>query len=196
MGVCCPSITCVSREARLSRASCISATSDPRLQKLGLQLYLGNIALQIDDNGYSILSNARKQYQFYHLLNLCIQKLKLNWHNTISPNMKITCRRSLSNPSLVLSYKVPGVDYSRIPPIIPLTSCLWYSTNCCKSMEIVKCHVKCLFCMQFHSAYIQQQTYWMDALTQLCYTYHQKVLSVLALYICWMSICSSIRWPT
>ena len=60
-GVCCPSITHVSREAKLSLLSCVSATSDPRLQELGLQLHLGNVALQINDNEYSILANARKQ---------------------------------------------------------------------------------------------------------------------------------------
>ena len=60
-GVCCPSITHVSREAKLSLLSCVSATSDPRLQELGLQLHLGNVALQIKDNEYSILANARKQ---------------------------------------------------------------------------------------------------------------------------------------
>ena len=54
-------LTHVSREAKLSLLSCVSATSDPRLQELGLQLHLGNVALQINDNEYSILANARKQ---------------------------------------------------------------------------------------------------------------------------------------
>ena len=40
-GVCCPSISQVSREAKLSLLSCISATGDPQLQQLGLQLHLG-----------------------------------------------------------------------------------------------------------------------------------------------------------
>ena len=53
--------THVSREAKLSLLSCVSATSDPRLQELGLQLHLGNVALQINDNEYSILANAQKQ---------------------------------------------------------------------------------------------------------------------------------------
>ena len=60
-GVCCPSITHVSREAKLSLLSCVSATSDPRLQELGLQLHLGNTALQFNENEYSILANAQKQ---------------------------------------------------------------------------------------------------------------------------------------
>ena len=40
-GVCCPSISQVSQEAKLSLLSCISATGDPQLQQLGLQLHLG-----------------------------------------------------------------------------------------------------------------------------------------------------------
>ena len=43
-GVCCPSITHVSREAELSLLACVSASADLRLQELGLQLRLGNVA--------------------------------------------------------------------------------------------------------------------------------------------------------
>ena len=60
-GVCCPSISHVSREAKLSLLACVSASADQRLQELGLQLHLGNVAMQIEDNTYSILSNAKMQ---------------------------------------------------------------------------------------------------------------------------------------
>ena len=40
-GVCCPSISQVSQEAKLSLLSCVSATGDPQLQQLGLQLIWG-----------------------------------------------------------------------------------------------------------------------------------------------------------
>jgi len=60
-GVCCPSISQVSREEKLSLLACVSASSDLRLQELNLQLKLGNVALQIQENDYSILSIAKKQ---------------------------------------------------------------------------------------------------------------------------------------
>ena len=54
-GVCCPSISQVSREAKLSLLSCISATGDPQLQQLGLQLHLGADYLQTQASDYHIL---------------------------------------------------------------------------------------------------------------------------------------------
>ena len=71
-GVCCPSITHVSREEKLSLLSYVSATSDPSLQELGLQLHLGNVALQINGNEYSIWPMHGSSYLFYHLLVPCI----------------------------------------------------------------------------------------------------------------------------
>ena len=59
--VCCPSISHVSREAKLSLLACVSSSSDLRLQELNLQLRLGSAALQIQDTDYSILSSAKKQ---------------------------------------------------------------------------------------------------------------------------------------
>ena len=60
-GVCCPSISQVSRQARLSLLSCIDASSDYQLQELGLQLHLGDAYLQTHASNYSILSKARSQ---------------------------------------------------------------------------------------------------------------------------------------
>ena len=60
-GVCCPSISHVSREAKLSLLACVSASADQRLRELGLQLHFGNVAMQIEVNTYSILLNAKKQ---------------------------------------------------------------------------------------------------------------------------------------
>ena len=57
-GVCCPSISQVSRQAKLSLISCISVSSDYQLQELGLQLQLGNTYLQTQDADYSIFSRA------------------------------------------------------------------------------------------------------------------------------------------
>ena len=60
-GMCCPSISQVSRQARLSLLSCIDASSDYQLQELGLQLRLGDAYLQTHASDYSILSEARSQ---------------------------------------------------------------------------------------------------------------------------------------
>ena len=60
-GMCCPSISQVSRQAKLSLLSCISATSDVQLQELGLQLHLGDSYLQTNNSDYSILSEAHSQ---------------------------------------------------------------------------------------------------------------------------------------
>ena len=60
-GVCCPSISQVSKQAKLSLLSCISASSDDQVQELGLQLHLGDEYLQTQSSDYSILSKARSQ---------------------------------------------------------------------------------------------------------------------------------------
>jgi len=60
-GVCCPSIFQVSRQAKLSLLSCISASSDHQLQELGLQLCLGDTYLQMYASDYPVLSQARSQ---------------------------------------------------------------------------------------------------------------------------------------
>ena len=59
--MCCPSISQVSRQAKLSLLSCISATSDVLLQELGLQFHLGDSYLQTNNSDYSILSEAHSQ---------------------------------------------------------------------------------------------------------------------------------------
>jgi len=60
-GMCCPSISQVSRRAKLSLLSCLSVTSDVQLQELGLQLHLGDSYLQTNNSDYSILSEAHSQ---------------------------------------------------------------------------------------------------------------------------------------
>ena len=62
-GICCPSISHISREAKLSLLARVDASTDDRLQELGFQLHLGNVAMQIEDSIYSILLklNAKKQ---------------------------------------------------------------------------------------------------------------------------------------
>ena len=60
-GICCPSVSHITREAKLSLLSCINASSDPKLQELGVHLHLGKDFLQFHEHDYSILLTARKQ---------------------------------------------------------------------------------------------------------------------------------------
>ena len=60
-GICCPSVSQVSREAKLSLLSCIGTSSDPRLRELGLHLHLGDNLLQFQEQDYSILSDTQSQ---------------------------------------------------------------------------------------------------------------------------------------
>ena len=60
-GVCCPSVSYISREAKLNLLSCVNTSSDPQLHELGLHLQLGKDFLQVQGNDYSILTAAKKQ---------------------------------------------------------------------------------------------------------------------------------------
>ena len=60
-GICCPSVSYISREAKLNLLSCVSASSDPQLHELGIHLQLGKDFLQVRDKDYSTLMAARKQ---------------------------------------------------------------------------------------------------------------------------------------
>ena len=55
------SLSQVSSEVKLSLLACVDTSSDLCLQELNLQLRLGNVALQIHDNEYSILAAAQQQ---------------------------------------------------------------------------------------------------------------------------------------
>jgi len=72
-GMCCSSISQVSRQAKLSLLSCISATSDTQLQELGLQLHLGDSYLQTNDSDYSILLEAQSQLKSFPMA-ICSQR--------------------------------------------------------------------------------------------------------------------------
>ena len=67
--VCCPSVSHISREAKLNLFCCVSASSDPQRHELGLHLQLGKDFLQVQDNDYSILKAAKKQLKVFLLLN-------------------------------------------------------------------------------------------------------------------------------
>ena len=60
-GVCCPSVSLISRQCKLSLLANISISSEPLIQELALQLDLSSGFLQIDSIHQEILSQARAQ---------------------------------------------------------------------------------------------------------------------------------------
>ena len=56
-GVCCPSISTISREAKLNLLSCVSASSDLQLQELGVHLRLGQDFLQVQNSDQESAGN-------------------------------------------------------------------------------------------------------------------------------------------
>jgi len=78
-GVCCPSVSQVCREAKLSLLSCVCASSDLRLQELGLHLHFGNDLLQFQSKDYSILSVAQSQVSDMPLAR-SLYKTAKDWH--------------------------------------------------------------------------------------------------------------------
>ena len=59
--VCCPSVSLISRQCKLSLLATISISSEPLIQELALQLDLSSGFLQIDSIHQEILSQARAQ---------------------------------------------------------------------------------------------------------------------------------------
>ena len=100
-GVCCPSISHVSREAKLSLLACVSASSDLRLQELNLHLRLGNVALQIQDNDYSILSIAQKQLSAFP----SARSLYIKAKHQLSDSIKAQCKNHFHLQSLTVQSK-------------------------------------------------------------------------------------------
>ena len=62
LGICCSSVSYISREAKLNLLSYVSASSDPQFHELGIHLQLGKDFLQVRDQDYSILMATRKQF--------------------------------------------------------------------------------------------------------------------------------------
>ena len=98
-GMCCPSISQVSRQARLSLLSCIDASSDYQLQELGLQLHLGDAYLQTHASDYSILSEARSQLtsfpmarQLYLLSKKLIAADECSCYNKHLDTLSVQCK--------------------------------------------------------------------------------------------------------
>ena len=93
-GVGYPSITHISREAKLSLLSCVSSSSDLHLQKLGLQFKLGKAPLQTNDADYSLL--PREQLSSLPTARSLYLKAKHLLFNTITAD----CDSHLQNLSV------------------------------------------------------------------------------------------------
>jgi len=76
---------------KLSLLACVSASSDLRLQELNLQLKLGNVALQIQENDYSILSIAKIQLSAFP----SARSLYITAKNQLSDYTKTQCKDHL-----------------------------------------------------------------------------------------------------
>ena len=92
-GICCPSVSHITGEAKLSLLSCINASSDPMLQELGVHLHLGKVFLQFQEHDYSILSAARKQLS-------SLPTAKCIKNQLSSPLVRIIFKHYLFSPSL------------------------------------------------------------------------------------------------
>ena len=82
--------------------ACVSSSSDLRLQELNLQLRLGNVALQIQGNDYSILLIAKKQLSAFP----SARSLYTTARNQLSVHTKTQCTDHLQ--SLTVQSKFEG----------------------------------------------------------------------------------------
>ena len=105
-GICCPSVSHVSREAKLSLLSCVSTSSDSRLQELGLHLHLGNVLLQFQSQDYSILSAARSHLSSMPLARSLYKKAKAQLVKTVTSD----CESHLNH----LSVRCKVLDSARL----------------------------------------------------------------------------------
>ena len=95
-GVCCPSVSYISREAKLNLLSCVNASSDPQLHELGLHLQLGKDFLQVQGNDYSILTAAKKQLTDFPFA----RSLYLTAKRQLSEETKSCCENHLQTLSV------------------------------------------------------------------------------------------------
>ena len=190
-GVCCPSITHVSREAKLSLLACVSTSSDLRLQELGLQLQLGNVALQINDNDYSILSIARKQLSTLPSARSLYVKAKNqlrdytksqceNHLQTLSVQSKFEGSAELENPCKTWNRLLKGFHPGQLSFLLRAASDT-LPTPVNLQRWSLQCCARCSLCDTNHPTTAHVLSGCPVALTQQRYTYrHNQVLFVLA----------------
>ena len=190
-GVCCPSISHVSREAKLSLLACVSASSDLRLQELNLHLRLGNVALQIQDNDYSILSIAQKQLSvFPSARSLYIKakhqllgsiKAQCNDHlQSLTVQSKFESSAELESSCKTWNRLLKGFHPDQLSFLLRAASDTLPTAVNLQRWSIL-CEVKCLLCDSRRPTTAHVLSSCPAALNQQRYTYrHDQVLRVLA----------------
>ena len=190
-GVCCPSISHVSREAKLSLLACVSASSDLWLQELNLHLRLGNVALQIQDNDYSILSIAQKQLSAFP----SARSLYIKAKHQLSDSIKAQCKDHLQSLTVQSKFEssaelesfcktwnrlLKGFHPGQLSFLLRAASDTLPTAVNLQRWSIL-CEAKCLLCDSRRPTTAHVLSSCPAALNQQRYTYrHDQVLRVLA----------------
>ena len=193
-GICCPSITQVSREAKLSLLSCVSVSSDSRLQELGLQLQLGNVALQIRDTDYSLLMRAHEQLSSLPTARSLYMKAKKLLSNNIKSNcnthlqtLTVQCKfadsAQLEDSCKTWNRLIAGFNPGQLSFLLRAAS-----DTLPKAVNLrrwrIQSDVHCMLCASSRPTTAHILGGCLVALTQQRYTYrHDKVLYLLASWL-------------
>jgi len=183
-GMCCPSISQVFRQARLSLLTCIDASSDYQLQELGLQLHLDDVYLQTHASDYSILSEARSQLtpspmarQLYLLSKKLIATDERSCYNkhfdTLSVQCKLKDSVSLESCCGTWNRLLLGCNPGHISFVLRAASDTLPTAVNLQRWRI-QCSAKCSLCgcTQPTTAHVLGGC--PSALTQGCFTFHHN----------------------
>ena len=170
--------------------ACVSSSSDLWLQELNLQLRLGDVALQIQGNDYSILLIAKKQLSAF----LSTRSLYTTARNQLSVHTKTQCTDHLQSLTVQSKFEgsamlesscktwnrlLKGFHPGQLSFLLRATSDTLPTAVNLQRWSI-QCKAKCLLCdsQRLTTAHILGSC--PAALNQLQYTYHHnQVLRVL-----------------
>lgn len=187
-GICCPSVTYISREAKLNLLSCISSSSDPQLHELGI--HLGQSFLQVRKNDYSILMAAKEQLSALP----SARSLYLKAKSRLLNDTKSTCQSHLQTLSVQSKFEdsaklettcrtwnrlLSGLHPGQLSFILRASSdTLPTEVNLCRWN--IQCGAKCALCDSPRPTTAHVLSGCPVALSQHRYTYrHDSVLYVL-----------------
>ena len=189
-GICCPSVSLVSREAKLSLLSCVSTSADSRLQELGLHLHLGNVLLQLQLQDYSILSAAQSHLSSMPLARSLYKTAKAQLTklvtkdceshlNDLSVQCKFLDSARLETSCRMWNKLLSGFHPGQLSFLLrassdtlpsPVNLCRWH----------IQCNTKCTLCGSIRPTTAHILGGCPVALSQQRYTYrHNQVLYVL-----------------
>ena len=164
---------------------------DPHLQELGLQLHLGNVALQIKDNEYSILANAWKQLSvlpsarslYLKAKSQATQYNKLQCENhlqKLTVQSKFSSSAELERSCKTWNRLLAGFHPGQLSFLLRAASDTLPTAVNLRRWSI-QCDAKCLLCDCTRPTTAHVLNGCPVALTQQRYTYrHYQVLSILA----------------